>query len=43
MISPHQQEAVMPLETYLAIALVVAVFGTFAGLVGWGMWYTRGA
>lgn len=33
----------MPLETYIAIAAMGLFFGTFATVLGWGMWYTRGA
>jgi hypothetical protein len=33
----------MPLETILASALLVAVFGGYAALLGWAVWYTRKA
>jgi hypothetical protein len=31
----------MPLETILVSAVLVAVFGGYAALLGWAVWYTR--
>ncbi len=33
----------MPLETTLVCLATVAVFGGYALLLGWGLWYTRRA
>ena len=33
----------MPLETTLVSIAIVVVFGGYAALLGWGLWYTRRA
>ena len=33
----------MPLETTLVIVALVAIFGGYAALLGWVVWYTRRA
>ena len=33
----------MPLETYVAIAAVLAVFGGYGAILAWGVWYTTKA
>ena len=33
----------MPLETILVIVALVATFGGYAALLGWGVWYTQRA
>ena len=33
----------MLLETTLACIVIAAVFGGYAGILGWGLWYTRRA
>ena len=31
----------MPFEAVVASVILVAVFGGYASLLGWGVWYTR--
>lgn len=32
----------MPLETYLALAGMIVVFGAFGAILAFGVWYSRG-
>ncbi len=31
----------MPADTYIAIFAAIVLFGAFAAVLAWGMWYTR--